>query len=126
METLLAACLVSSLVSLLYFSHSLLNGTCLIPDSAPAFFCARDRLLPTMGLSVLSPTAVGAVERLSPISVLDSVSVKAGSLRGKGVQMNMQMSILRIYEKPQFQGEGTASASLGPLNPGPCQCRKAL
>lgn len=125
MGTLLAACPVSSLASLLYCSHSLLNGTCLIPDY-PAFFCAKDRLLPTLGLNVLSPTAVGAMERLSPISILDSVSVKAGNLRCKGMQMNMQMSILRIYEKPQFQGEGTASASLGPLNPGPCQCRKAL
>jgi hypothetical protein len=51
------------------------------------------------------------MERLSPISILDSVSVKAGNLRGKCMQMNMQISIPRIYEMPQFQREGTASAS---------------
>lgn len=68
---------------------------------------------------------VGTMERLSPIPILKSVHVKAGNSRGKCMQMNMQMSIFRIYERPRFQGEGTASARLGPLNPGPCQCRKA-
>lgn len=68
---------------------------------------------------------VGTMERLSPTPILKFVRVKAGNSRGKCMQMNMQMGIFRIYERPRFQEEGTASARLGPLNPGPCQCRKA-